>query len=426
MVLQCGPLERPSRDHRVQCAPARRARPAHHVPRLRDERRLGGTAALGRLADVQRHLRDLISFRDPISLRNLTRMRTSPWVRLGLVALALGFCVYGLIVQHAEVTNALRHLHWYSVAAAILAAIAGLGFMMLAWRSLLANLGSPLRLRTATKIMFIGQLGKYVPGMVWAFAAQVELAREYKVPRSRSASATAITVAVTLTTGLIVAAVTLPLTSHSAARHYWWVLACAPLLLVCLYPPLLGTALDLVLKLARQPPLERRVSLPGLARALGWTTLGWACYGLQLWPLVADVSGRGLGVLLLSVGAYALAWSVGFVLVIFPSGVGPRELALIAALAPVMPRGSALVVAIVSRLVMTVCDLAWAGIGLAAGRNGGSAPLDATSLSAAPDNSAPTSPAPTSPAPARPAPARPAPPSAPARAGPTPRTRPPN
>ena len=390
----------------------------------------GDTAALGRLADVQRHLRNLIS------MRNLTRMRTSPWVRLGLVALALGFCVYGLVAQRAEVTDALRHLHWYSVAAAILAAIAGLGFMMLAWRSLLADLGSPLRLRPATKIMFIGQLGKYVPGMVWAFAAQVELAREYKVPRRRSASATAITVAVTLTTGLIVAAVTLPLTSHSAARHYWWVLACAPLLLVCLHPKLLGAALDLVLKLARLPPLERRVSLPGLARALGWTALGWACYGLQLWLLVADVSGRGAGVLLLSVGAYALAWSVGFVLVIFPSGVGPRELALIAALAPVMPRGSALVVAIVSRLVMTVCDLAWAGIGFAVGRAGSAPPAAPPGATAVPPAAAPQETAPPGAMPPSSEPAGSAssgaitpgaaPPGTPASAAPPPRSRPRN
>ncbi len=173
-------------------------------------------------------------------------------------------------------------------------------------------------------------------------------------------------------TGLIVAAIALPLTSGGAATHYWWVLACAPLLLIALYPPLLGAALDLLLKLARQPPLERRVTLPGLIRCVGWTALGWACYGLQLWLLVADVSGRGAGVLLLSVGAYALAWSVGFLLVIFPSGVGPRELALIAALAPVMPRGSALVVALVSRLVMTVGDLAWAGLG--SSRSGEGAP----------------------------------------------------
>jgi glycosyltransferase 2 family protein len=295
-------------------------------------------------------------------------LRASPWVRFGLVLLALGFCAYGLAAQHTQVAAALEQLRWYSVAAAAGAAFAGLFFMMLAWRSLLADLGSPLGLRRATTIMFVGQLGKYVPGMVWAFAAQVELAREHRIPRRRSGSATVVTVAVTLATGLVVAALTLPLASRGAARHYWWVLACAPLILAGLYPPLLGAALDRLLRLVRRPPLERRISLPGLARCVAWSALGWACYGLHLWFLAAGVTGRGADVLLVSVGAYALAWSVGFILIIFPSGVGPRELALIAGLAPVMPRGSALVVAILSRLVMTIGDLAWAGLGLALAR----------------------------------------------------------
>jgi uncharacterized membrane protein YbhN (UPF0104 family) len=298
----------------------------------------------------------------------LRRLRTSPWLRLALVALAVGFCVYGLLAERAEAAAALRELHWYSVAASVAAAVAGLGFMLLAWRSLLATLGSPLRTATAARIMFVGQLGKYVPGMVWAFAAQVELAHEYEIPRRRSATATVVSMAVTLATGLLTAAITLPLASRSAAQHYWWVLACAPLLLIGLYPPLFGAALDRMLAVAGRPPLERRIGLPGLVRAAAWSALGWACFSLQLWLLVSDITGRGPAVLLLSAGAYALAWSAGFLLVIFPSGVGPRELALIASLAPVMPRASALVVAIVSRLVMTAADLACAGLGLTLGR----------------------------------------------------------
>jgi hypothetical protein len=140
------------------------------------------------------------------------------------------------------------------------------------------------------------------------------------------------------------------------------------------------------------------------------------------------------------VGAYALAWSVGFVLVIFPSGVGPRELALIAALAPVLPRGSALVVAIVSRLVMTVCDLAWAGIGFAVGRAGAAPPgATAGAPTAAPrgaappatatpggmaPNSEPASAAPSGAAPSGAVPPSAAPPSTPASAAPSPRSRP--
>jgi glycosyltransferase 2 family protein len=306
---------------------------------------------------------------DVSGMRRLTRrLRTSPWMRLGLVAVALAFCAYGLVAQRETALDALRHLHWYSLVAAVAAAIAGLGFMMAAWRSLLATLGSPLPLTAATRVMFVGQLGKYVPGMVWAFAAQVELARECDIPRRRSATATVVSMAVTLATGLLTAMVALPLASRAAAQQYWWVLAAAPFLLIGLYPPLLGAALGRVLAIARRPPLERRIGAAGLARAVAWSALGWACFSLHMWLLVGDITGRGPAVLLASAGAYALAWSAGFLLVIFPSGVGPRELALIAALAPVLPRGSAIVVALASRVVMTAGDLACAGLGFAIGR----------------------------------------------------------
>lgn len=316
----------------------------------------------------------------------VARVRTSPWLRAGLAALAVGFGVYGLVSQHAEAGAALRHLAWYAVAGAVAAAAAGLGCMMLAWRTLLADLGSPLPPRVAARVMFVGQLGKYLPGALWAIAAQVELARNRGVPRQRGASATVVAIAVTLAAGLLTVAVALPLASAHTARHFWWVLACAPVLLVALYPPVLGAALDRALRLVRRPPLERRISLPGLARAVGWSVLGWAFYSIHFWLLVSDVTGRGIRMLPLAAGAYALAYLAGFVVVFFPGGLGPRELALIAVLAPVMPRGSALLVAVVSRLVMTVADLGWAGAGFLLGR--GQAPYDQRAAGAASESSA--------------------------------------
>jgi uncharacterized membrane protein YbhN (UPF0104 family) len=216
--------------------------------------------------------------------------------------------------------------------------------------------------------MFVGQLGKYVPGAVWALAAQVELARDYDVPRRRSATASLVAMATTLVVGLIAAGVMLPLTSARAAGHYWWVLAVTPLAVACLYPKIIKFGLDLVLKAMRRPPLEKPVSVGGMARALGWTTLGWLCFGAHAWFLISVFAGKSPHVFALALGAYALAWSVGFLIIVFPGGIGPRELALIAVLAPVMPSASALVIALASRVVMTAGDLVWAGIGLAIGR----------------------------------------------------------
>ena len=244
-------------------------------------------------------------------VRELTR---NPWLRAGLLAVAAGLAVYGLASQWHAVHDALARLAWYDVAGAAACVLAGLGCMLLAWRALLAGLGSALPLPAAIRVMFIGQLGKYVPGAVWALAAQVELARDYDVPRRRSTAASLVGMAVTLVVGLIAAGVMLPLTSAHAAAHYWWVLAVIPLAAACLHPRIIKFGLDLVLRVLHRDPLEESAGAAAMARALAWTTLGWLFYGAHAWFLISDFAGQGAGrqgsahTFALALGGYALVW----------------------------------------------------------------------------------------------------------------------
>jgi hypothetical protein len=59
---------------------------------------------------------------------------------------------------------------------------------------------------------------------------------------------------------------------------------------------------------------------------------------------------------------------VALLLVVFPGGIGAREVLLVAALAPALSSGPALAIALAARLVTTVSDLTWGGIGLALAR----------------------------------------------------------
>ena len=121
----------------------------------------------------------------------------------------------------------------------------GLVASMLAWRALLGDLGSPLPVRPATRVLFLGQLAKYLPGStVWAVLAQTELAHDYGVPRKRAASAGIVLNLVTLGVGLLVALLALPeLLSDSAPRWLHWSPLLVPVGLACLTPA--GAHLDL-------------------------------------------------------------------------------------------------------------------------------------------------------------------------------------
>ena len=69
---------------------------------------------------------------------------------------------------------------------------------------------------------------------------------------------------------------------------------------------------------------------------------------------------------------------------VFPNGIGAREVILIAALAPVLDRPAALALAVLARVGATVSDLAWGGIALAVG---GRAPAPGSAKSTVPAKS---------------------------------------
>ena len=287
-------------------------------------------------------------------------------LRVGFLVAALGLLLLVLREQGPQAREALRSIGAGAAVASGLAVLAGLLASALVWRALLADLGTLLPLRAALQVFFVGQLGKYVPGSVFAVAAQMELGRAHGASRSRVGTASLLFMGVLVAAGLLSAAVALPLTSPAALRSYAWVLLVLPVGLVLLAPPVLTRLVGALLRVLRRDPLERPLSLRGVATALGWGLAMWAAYGVHLWLLVRTLdTGTGTSVLLLSVGAYALAWTAGFLFVVAPAGAGVREVALVAALAPVLDRAGALAVAVLSRVLMTLGDLVWAALAAA-------------------------------------------------------------
>jgi glycosyltransferase 2 family protein len=305
-------------------------------------------------------------------------------VRTGLLLVIVGFCCYGLVAEWPQVHPTLSRLRWYSIAGSLATSIAGSACMMLAWRTLLTDLGSKLPVKVAARVTFVAQLGKYVPGAVWSFAAHVELGHDFQVPRRRGAASVVVALAVAIAVGLLIAALALPLSSPAVVRKYFVVLAIAPLIVVCLAPPILARILNRALRLLRQEPLEHAPSWHALGQAFGWSALGWLFFGAQVWLLLADVAGDGAHSILLAVGGYAFAFSVALLLVVFPNGVGAREVLLAAVLAALLAPGPAFAVAVVVRVVTTVSDLVLGGLGLALGRTAAVTALDHSAIEAEP------------------------------------------
>jgi glycosyltransferase 2 family protein len=281
-------------------------------------------------------------------------------VRWGFVAVTVGLGAFAVAREWPDVRAALARLGLLTAAAALASVLAAMLAAMQVWRRLLAALGSPLPARAAARIMFVGQLGKYLPGSIWPVVAQMEMGNAHQVPRHRSASASVLTMLLSLLTGLLTALATLPLAGRSTP--YLWAFLAAPILLVFLHPRTLNSVLGRLLRLARRPPLEAPLTGRAIAGASAWAFASWILYGLQIWLLAARLGAPAGKAALLAVGGFAFAWSAGFLVVFAPAGAGVRDVLLVAALGPALGVAGATAVALVSRALMTAGDLLTAAV----------------------------------------------------------------
>jgi hypothetical protein len=280
-------------------------------------------------------------------------------LRLAVVALFVVAITLLLARRWNEVRPLLHSLSAADVGLAMIAVLAAIFATFLCWRAVLTDLGSPLPASSGMRVFFLGQLGKYLPGSVWPVLAQMELGRGYKVPRRSSGAAVMIFMLLLLGTGLLVAALALPLLGDDALRRYGWALTVLPVAAVLLYPAVLNRVLAAGLRLARREPMPQPLSLRGVLGAVAWGLVAWVLYGVHVWILARMLGVHGAGLPARSIGAFAAAWSVGFLVVIAPAGGGAREAALIVLLGTGVGAARATVIAVVSRLLLTMGDLGW-------------------------------------------------------------------
>jgi uncharacterized membrane protein YbhN (UPF0104 family) len=291
-------------------------------------------------------------------------------VLLALRILTIAVVGYFVIATTAhlwpDVRDTFGRLSWGVLVAATIFAGLSIGAAMLGWRSIVADLGHPLPLRDAAQINLVGQLGKYVPGSVWAYVLQMQLARRVGVPRSRGFLASLVLTLLGVTAGVGVGSLglhTMANRGDGTSRAVLYVaLALLPIALAYANPWALTRLIRLALRVTRRDPLARSLTWRGVLTTLGWSVLGYGFAGVHLWLLAGTVAGTGLGGLVTCSAAFALAMIAGTFAFLLPSGLGVREFVIAATLAGAgVPYGQAYALALVSRLLITVADVAAAG-----------------------------------------------------------------
>jgi uncharacterized membrane protein YbhN (UPF0104 family) len=275
-----------------------------------------------------------------------------------LVGAALFATVIGVTAREwRDVSDTLADIGPVAMAATLVLALVGLASSAVTWRYSLREFGGDVSVPAALKIYLVGQLGKYIPGSVWALVIQMELARTAGARRTQSFGASVVAVGINIVTGSAVALAALPLAGGDSRLRYVGAGIGIVLCAVAIAPPVLGRIANLGMRLARQPTLDTPPSWSGILKAGGFSVASWLAYGLGLACLAIGAGAEPLPAIALALPAVALAMTIGFLIAVAPSGIGVREAVLVAALSPVLDPSAALAVAVGLRIVFTLADL---------------------------------------------------------------------
>jgi hypothetical protein len=278
------------------------------------------------------------------------------WARLGIrifIVVAVGFFAYALVDAWRSTDGALPAV-WRLLAAGGIWWVGELGAAF-AWMVLLGD----RRIEIGAGFL-TAQLAKYVPGAVWQPASQVGLARSSGVGVPRAIVAfTANAVVIVATGGVCLVVLAIAWTEISDGLRILLALGGAASLL-------LFDRRWMVFVLARIPRTreESQALVPGQA-AIALSAVG---------ILVALVSAAASYVVLLGsfgtiddvllvVAAFITAFTVGFVVLPLPSGLGVREAVLTGILAGMFPGSVIVTASLYQRLVSVAAEGILAGVG---------------------------------------------------------------
>lgn len=274
----------------------------------------------------------------------------------GIAITGLALYFVGLQLQQSIADLEGLTISWPAVILALGFGCASLTTYALLWRANLRQFGAIISALTAARIWFFSQLVRYVPGNVWHLFGRAYLAREAGVPLQPLAVSLGLELFQTITAALLLAVLALPFWNMPPVALPFLLLV-VPLLLAYFWTPLLNVPVGI---LARRSGYTgdalhlRRIDLLSL---LPGYCLCWILYGCGVYLLATAIYPLPLMALPGIAASFAIAWVVGFLSFVTPSGLGVREGVLSFLLAALMPAPEAVLVAILARLWLTLAEL---------------------------------------------------------------------
>lgn len=280
------------------------------------------------------------------------------WLLFIAAICAVSYFAYRSIRQLAQYTLEIDAIY---LVLAFLSTLCAYLVLFIIWTRLTAVFSLEAPAPIAGRAYFLSYLARYIPGKVGLILARIEAYTGHSPPRV--IMATALEQVATLTSALILVLVGIafsPSLFPSQAR-FIALIGVVPLFII-LTPPVLSSVTGAACRLFKKKEIEISTTFKTNFAFVGLYMIPSLFHGLSLFLVLNALAHVPAEHLLSITGIYIAAIIVGLFAIFVPGGIGIREGTLFLVLPSLVTSETAVISAVIMRLMTIACELLLAGI----------------------------------------------------------------
>jgi uncharacterized membrane protein YbhN (UPF0104 family) len=293
----------------------------------------------------------------------LTGERFRLWYSLIFIFIAGGILSYLLYSQREILINYDWNIDWIQVLFSFVIFSLDLLLVVIVWAWIMNSMGKKLKLSTHFIYYSLSNILKRIPGTIWYIAGRAQFYKFDEISGKLTSVASGIEYSISVLSSIFVSILfAIPIISRYSYSPYLFVLV---IIIggVMIHPRVISWILS-KLKVESEA-LEYRLIIKSLFTYL----VVWILGGLVLFFIANSIYPLQLSDLAYVVGSWSFVGFISSILLLSPSNLGLTEVGLSLLLATIMPSSFAVIVAIMSRILITIYELFWASYSFFARRS---------------------------------------------------------
>ncbi|MCP4703776.1 MAG: hypothetical protein GY865_04125, partial [candidate division Zixibacteria bacterium] len=208
----------------------------------------------------------------------------------------LAFLARMIYINRAELAQWHWDINWLNaIISAIFLFLAYIA-AAIAWKTIIYGFGHKIRLSDAFRIVYLANLGRYIPGKVWQVFGMVALADEVGVPARISLASFALAQAYSLPASFVLIPIFIgnidsieQLAVYKNLFYLAFSISFVAFLILFFKPGGLSGALNWVLKFLKREPVEYSPTFKNRIAIFNWYLLTWTLFGFAFYYFLEAV-----------------------------------------------------------------------------------------------------------------------------------------